>query len=493
MEGKPGCVYLVGAGCGEADLITLRGLSLLRRCGVVVYDDLIAAELLEEVPREAEAIYAGKRSGRRAMAQEDISALLVRKAQEGRVVVRLKGGDPFVFGRGGEEALALQAAGVLWEAVPGVSSAIAIPGQAGIPVTHRGVSQGVHIVTAHTAGTPDGLPEEFDRLASLPGTLVLLMGLARLDTIVRRLLQAGMSPQTPAAVLSGGNAPRPMAVRGTLADISSRCREVLPPAVIVVGEAAALELDRGRPLHGVTVGLTGTERTADRLRPGLRLLGAEVFRAQRSRVEELETPIPWNLLGDHQNRWLVFTSGNGVERFFRRAQRERVDLRRLSRCRLAAVGPATGEALEAHGFFPDLVPAGHTTRDLARALSEALSPQEEVWLLRSALGSPALAEALGRCAPLREFPLYTLRPDPESARRAQGRRMDYLVFSSASGVEFFFQAWRDLPAGTVPVCIGPVTAAALKTRCARPFLTAPDISAQGLLRAILGDRPPPPM
>lgn len=488
-----GCVYLVGAGCGEADLITLRGLSLLRRCGVVVYDDLIAAELLEEVPREAEAIYAGKRSGRRAMAQEDISALLVRKAQEGRVVVRLKGGDPFVFGRGGEEALALQAAGVLWEAVPGVSSAIAIPGQAGIPVTHRGVSQGVHIVTAHTAGTPDGLLEEFDRLASLPGTLVLLMGLARLDAIVRRLLQAGMSPQTPAAVLSGGNAPRPMAVRGTLADISSRCREVLPPAVIVVGEAAALELDRGRPLHGVTVGLTGTERTADRLRPGLRLLGAEVFRAQRSRVEELETPIPWNLLGDHQNRWLVFTSGNGVERFFRRAQRERVDLRRLSRCRLAAVGPATGEALEAHGFFPDLVPAGHTTRDLARALSEALSPQEEVWLLRSALGSPALAEALGRCAPLREFPLYTLRPDPESARRAQGRRMDYLVFSSASGVEFFFQAWRDLPAGTVPVCIGPVTAAALKTRCARPFLTAPDISAQGLLRAILGDRPPPPM
>ena len=323
MEGKPGCVYLVGAGCGEADLITLRGLSLLRRCGVVVYDDLIAAELLEEVPREAEAIYAGKRSGRRAMAQEDISALLVRKAQEGRVVVRLKGGDPFVFGRGGEEALALQAAGVLWEAVPGVSSAIAIPGQAGIPVTHRGVSQGVHIVTAHTAGTPDGLLEEFDRLASLPGTLVLLMGLARLDAIVRRLLQAGMSPQTPAAVLSGGNAPRPMAVRGTLADISSRCREVLPPAVIVVGEAAALELDRGRPLHGVTVGLTGTERTADRLRPGLRLLGAEVFRAQRSRVEELETPIPWNLLGDHQNRWLVFTSGNGVERFFRRAQRDR--------------------------------------------------------------------------------------------------------------------------------------------------------------------------
>lgn len=490
MDKPQGCVYLVGAGCGEADLITLRGLSLLRRCDAVVYDGLIAEELLEEVPPGAEQLYVGKRSGCHALPQEEINALLVRKAGEGRLVVRLKGGDPFVFGRGGEEALALQAAGVPWEAVPGVSSAIAIPGQAGIPVTHRGVSQGVHIVTAHTARTPDGLPEGFDTLAALPGTLVLLMGLERLEEITRRLIGAGMSPDTPAAVLSGGNAPRPAAVRGSLSDITPKCREVLPPAVIVVGPAAALDLNRGpaRPLQGTAVGLTGTERTAARLRPGLRLLGAEVFWAQRSRVEELETPIPWELLEDQKTRWLVFTSGNGAELFFRRAQREGVDLRRLSRCRLAAVGPATGEALGAHGFFPDLVPAGRTTRDLTQRLAQAVSPGEECWLLRSALGSRALAEELSRRCPVRELPLYTLRSDPETARKAQGRRMDYLVFSSASGVEFFFQARGALPPGTLPVCIGPVTAEALVRNWDGPLLTAPDISAQGLLRAILEDR-----
>lgn len=244
MNAKPGTVYLVGAGCGEADLITVRGLRLLETCHTVVYDDLIAPDLLDAAPPQAERLYMGKREGRPSAAQEDICALLIDRARSGRAVVRLKGGDPFVFGRGGEEALALRAAGVPFEAVPGVTSAIAIPALAGIPVTHRGLSRSVHIVTAHTAGTPDGLPPDLDRLAHLSGTLVFLMGLSRLEAITARLLAAGKPPDTPAAVLSGGNAPHPASLRGTLSDIAAKARAagVRPPAVILVGGTAALDL-----------------------------------------------------------------------------------------------------------------------------------------------------------------------------------------------------------------------------------------------------------
>lgn len=239
-----GTVYLVGAGCGRADLITVRGLRLLERCDAVVYDDLIDPALLDAAPAQALRLYMGKREGQHSASQEAICARLVELAREGRQVVRLKGGDPFVFGRGGEEALALMAAGVPFEVVPGVTSPIAIPALAGIPVTHRGLSQSLHIITAHTADTEDGLPAYFDQLAALPGTLVFLMGLSRLERITRRLMAAGKPAETPTAVLSGGNAPHPAAVRGTLEDIAAKARAagVQAPAVIVVGDVAALEL-----------------------------------------------------------------------------------------------------------------------------------------------------------------------------------------------------------------------------------------------------------
>nr|WP_325300591.1 siroheme synthase CysG [uncultured Oscillibacter sp.] len=246
LEGAPrmGKVYLVGAGCGAVDLITLRGLRLLERCGAVAYDDLLAPELLEAVPEGAEKIYVGKRRGRRSMAQEEINALLVSKAREGKMVVRLKGGDPFVFGRGGEEALALQAAGIEWEYVPGVTSAVAVPGGAGIPVTHRGVSRSFHAVTARTADPADEMPGHWEELARLEGTLVFLMGLSQLEGIATRLTAAGLPPSTPAALVSGENAPRAMTVRGTLGDIAEKAREAgtEAPAVIVVGGTAGMNL-----------------------------------------------------------------------------------------------------------------------------------------------------------------------------------------------------------------------------------------------------------
>lgn len=238
----PGRVALVGAGCGRADLITVRGLRLLQQCRAVVYDDLIDTALLDIAPAGAERIYVGKRSGRHSAPQAEINAALIALAQRGGLTVRLKGGDPYVFGRGGEEALALQRAGIPFEVVPGITAAIAVPAEAGIPVTHRGVSRAVHIITAHTQDeTPD-----FSRWAALAadGTLVFLMGLQRLPQIAAGLLAGGLPPQTPAAVLSGGNAPHPAAVRASLGEITDAARAagVEAPAVIVVGDVAGMEL-----------------------------------------------------------------------------------------------------------------------------------------------------------------------------------------------------------------------------------------------------------
>ena len=239
----PGRVALVGAGCGRADLITVRGLRLLQQCRAVVYDDLIDTALLDTAPAGAERIYVGKRSGRHSAPQAEINAALIALAQRGGLTVRLKGGDPYVFGRGGEEALALQRAGIPFEVVPGITAAIAVPAEAGIPVTHRGVSRAVHIITAHTQDeTPD-----FSRWAALAadGTLVFLMGLQRLPQIAAGLLAGGLPPETPAAVLSGGNAPHPAAVRAILGEITDAARAagVEAPAVIVVGDVAGMELE----------------------------------------------------------------------------------------------------------------------------------------------------------------------------------------------------------------------------------------------------------
>ena len=239
----PGRVALVGAGCGRADLITVRGLRLLQQCRAVVYDDLIDTALLDIAPAGAERIYVGKRSGRHSAPQAEINAALIALAQRGGLTVRLKGGDPYVFGRGGEEALALQRAGIPFEVVPGITAAIAVPAEAGIPVTHRGVSRAVHIITAHTQDeTPD-----FSRWAALAadGTLVFLMGLQRLPQIAAGLLAGGLPPATPAAVLSGGNAPHPAAVRASLGEIAAAARAagVEAPAVIVVGDVAGMELE----------------------------------------------------------------------------------------------------------------------------------------------------------------------------------------------------------------------------------------------------------
>ncbi len=488
-----GMVYLVGAGCAPG-LITVRGMALLRACDAVVHDDLIDSALIDAAPEGAERLYVGKRGGRRSMAQSEINGLLIGLAQTGKRVVRLKGGDPFVFGRGGEEATALRKAGVPFEVVPGVTSAVAMPALAGIPVTHRGLSQSVHIVTAHTADTPDGLPEYMDQLARLPGTLVFLMGLGQLEQVAARLMEAGMDSAAPAAVVSGaGDAGHPQTVRGALADIASRTRaaDLRPPAVIVVGAAAAMELvsPGTGPLGGVRVGLVGTDRVTGPLSEALTALGAENYIAARAIPRPLAVDEALEALVNGEPGWVVFTSGSGVERFFAVMEENRLDVRRLAHFRFAVIGPATGKTLAAHGVYADLCPAQYTSRALAEALLDAVGPGEPIYLLRSAAGNRELPRMLEETHPVTDVALYDIASDQDAAKAARGRLWgtDYMLFSSACGVGMYFDAHGALPEGTVPVCIGPVTVSALEKRWSGPCLTAGHISVRGLAETVLND------
>lgn len=483
-----GSVALVGAGCGKADLITLRGLRLLQQCQAVVYDDLIDPALLESVPESALRLYMGKRSGTHAASQTQINQKLIELARSGLRVVRLKGGDPYLFGRGGEEMLALRAAGIPCQEVPGVPSAIGIAAEAGIPVTHRGVSRGVHIVTAHTADTPDGLPEDFDALAKLSGTLVFLMGLERLSAIVARLIAAGKDKNTPGAVISGGNAPNPVRVRAPLFQLEQAAKSagVSPPAIILVGDVAAMDLSESvGPLGGRKIGVTGTREVAEKQLTAFRALGAEALWVLRLNVEELPMELDWRSMGERPG-WIVFTSANGVRTFFERMEGESVDMSLLEKWKFAVIGAATGAALERYGMQADLCPETFTSEALAVEIAAAAKPGDRIMLLRSAMASSKLSEVLrGEGFAVEDLSIYDVKKEVYGDALPA---LDYLTFSSAGGVKLFFEQYGEIPAGTRCVCIGGVTAQALSQYVDKPFLLSRFISAEGVVETVLRDQ-----
>lgn len=474
MQRTQGKVYLVGAGCGPADLITLRGARVLAAADAVVYDALMDPDLLQMARPDAEKIPAGKRSGHHSMPQAEINQLLIDLACQGKTVCRLKGGDPFVFGRGGEEAKALRAAGIDCEEVPGVTSAVAIPAAAGIPVTHRGLSRSFHVITAHTAGTPDGLPEHLEQLAGLEGTLVFLMGLKNLPRLAERLMNAGMSAQTPAAVCGR------QTVRGTLADIAERAETVTPPAVILIGGSAGMDLWRDRgPLSSVTVGLTGTAEFRERTRQAFAACGARTVDVQRSTLTPCCTPQQLTQTLDPMPGWIVFTSPNGVEVFFALLRQAKIDLRRFAGVHFAVVGPRTAQVLAEHGFNADRMPEHHHTAALGEMLAQTCG-DSDVLLASARQCSPAPRLALEKagiaCRTLALYRTETLPPEQLTA--------DYLVFGSAGGVKAYFSAGGKPPARGA-VCIGPITAAEA-SRHTR-VLTAEDTLASSLVQAVLND------
>ena len=357
-------VYLVGAGPGDPGLLTVRGFAVLTSADVVVYDRLASPTLLEVVPAGAELISAGKAPGRVDMNQDEINAVLVDRGKTAKTVVRLKGGDPFVFGRGGEEAEALAAAGIPYEVVPGVTSAIGALAYGGIPITHRGVSTHFTVVTGHEDPAKGTTDVDWDALARVGGTLVILMGAGKIGDIAQRLIDGGLDAATPVAAVRNGTRPDQHTVRATLATIGDA--GVKAPSAIVVGDVAALDLSwfESRPLFGRSVVVTRAREQASELRARLDALGADVIELPTISIEPLDFTMP--VLTDVG--WLVFTSVNGVDAFFDRGlDPAGLDTRALAGVKIAAIGPSTERALLARGIRVDITPE----RSVAESLLDA--------------------------------------------------------------------------------------------------------------------------
>jgi uroporphyrinogen III methyltransferase/synthase len=396
-----GTVYLVGAGPGDPRLITLRGAECLRAADVVVYDSLANARLLDFAPPHAEAVPVGKRHGERCMSQEAINELLVNQARAGKTVVRLKGGDPFVFGRGGEEAAALRAAGVPYEIVPGVTAGVAVPAYAGIPVTHREFASAVAFITGHEDPDKPESTLDWPGLAAFPGTLIFYMGVSRLANLSESLIRHGRPATTPAAVIEWGTSPAQRTVTGTLNDIAGRVQTagLCAPAVIVIGQVASLAQSlrwfEDRPLFGQRVVITRPAHQSASMIDRLVSLGAEVMELPAVRIEP---PVDWGPVDQAIDRladygWLVFTSANGVSFFMNRVAELGRDARAIGQARIAAIGDATARELERFHLRADLVPDEANSESLVEAFRRQ-GPGQRLLLLRADRGREALPDGL---------------------------------------------------------------------------------------------------
>lgn len=485
-----GKVYLVGAGCGDYDLITLRGKELLEGCDTVVYDSLIDIRLLDFLPDNAEKICVGKRAGQHSESQENINELLVQKAKEGKIVVRLKGGDPFVFGRGGEEIIALKENNIKYSVVPGISSAIAVPELAGIPVTHRQTSRSVHIITGHTAD--DMLPENMSNYAKLDGTLVFLMGLNNIDKICKSLIKCGKNENTPAAVISNGASSNQQIVRGKLNDIADKVQEnsIKSPAIIVIGETASFDFKEtiNLPLKNISVTVTGTKRFSAKLSSMLKKSGACVRTFDYLNVAEYadNTNFDNALKNISEYKWIVLTSVNGAEIFFKRLKKLKLDIRKLLNIKFAVIGSGTAEVLENYGIFADLVPNDYTSSALGKTLSESVSINEKVLILRAKQGSAELTKILDENKiSYNDIKTYDLVSNPNNVSDIVDT--DFITFASASGVNVFFENGFDISPKTKIICIGEITANALKKHNISDFRISKISNADGILQEIISE------
>ena len=509
MDGQ-GMVYLVGAGPGNPGLVTVRGRELLECCDAVVYDHLASGRLLDWTPAGCRKIYVGKQAGRHSMSQEEISRVLVKLALSGLMVVRLKGGDPFVFGRGGEEALALMEHGISFELVPGVTSAVAAPESVGIPVTHRAVSRVFHVMTGHTRDGEDGIPPGLEAYGKLDGTLVFLMGLSHLPDIAASLIRGGMSPDMPAAVIEKGTLPGERAVRAPLGELEARVKAagLKPPAIIVVGQVTGYEMRdrRLKTLSGIRVGITGTRHFAGKLASALEAKGAEVSWLLEMEVRSHAEggPMQAAYAGLAGYGWTVLTSVNGVRLFFQGLFAGGRDVRALGHMKFAVIGEGTRQELMKHGIRADYMPECFCAEDLAKGLAGILPPGSRVLVPRSKGGSPELTDILERAGiTVDDIALYETAGrwagetqteeggGEDFFKAASSGRFHYLAFASASGVRAFFESpegrFSDGFKGTRLACIGHITALALRKAGFRADVVAGDYQVSGLIQALEQD------
>ena len=465
-------VYLIGAGPGDPGLITVKGLEFIKQCDTIIYDRLGTYQLLEMVKPDCRRIYVGKQAGSHYKKQPEINEILVEEGRKGNKVVRLKGGDPFVFGRGGEEVTALLEAGIPFQVIPGITSAVAVPEVCGIPVTHRGTSRSFHVITGHKRAdgevkltgeneslnhlkstenseftdrnrSDEDVSNDYDYIRNQEGTSVFLMGLNRLPQIVERLVQTGAEENTPVAVISKGTMPGQRIVRGDIQTIADKVNEAKleSPAIIVVGENAALDFtapNRG-PLQNVHVGLVGTPKLREKMRVAIDALGGQSYSIVDMSVEQTEEKDRLRVALEHVEdySWLAFTSQNTITLFFKWLREWNIDVRKLAHLKLAVVGAGTRDALKVEGYIADYVPDEYTTSALARGLANVMNDGEKLLLPRAVQGSETMLDILDQGGVVyEEIPVYDV-----VGRRMESiqylKDLDVITFVSASGVRGF--------------------------------------------------------
>ena len=499
MKGK---VYLIGAGPGDYKLITMRGLEYLQKAEVVVYDRLADNRLLAYAPEDAEMIYVGKASSNHTMKQEDINQLLVDKALEGKTVVRLKGGDPFVFGRGGEEALLLVENDVPFEIVPGISSSIAVPAYAGIPVTHRGIAASFAVVTGHEDPTKTNSDIYWQNLAKATDTLVFLMGVENLPYITKQLVENGRSADTPAAVIRWGTKPEQRTLVTTLGSAAEDVKKhgIKPPAIFLVGDVVTLREKLAwfdtRPLFGQTVLVTRAREQASALTAQLETLGAACIEAPSIKIEAptddyagIDAAI--STLDTYE--WVIFTSVNGVKHFFARLKAAKKDSRALAGVRVCAIGSKTAEEAEKHGIIADLVPAEFRAEGIVEAMKDHVTEGTKVLLARAKEARSVLPEELTKCGALVTIAeayqtVVASTNGEELADMLREGKIDWITFTSSSTVtnlvSILGEGGAELIRQTRVAAIGPITAATCAQYEIVPTVMADEYTISGLVQKI---------
>ncbi|MCE5323777.1 uroporphyrinogen-III C-methyltransferase [bacterium] len=494
---KTGKVYLIGAGPGDPELITLRGMELLRRCDVIVTDRLANPALLSHIKHGAQIIYAGKESRDHTLSQYEINATLIEQARQGRMVARLKGGDPFVFGRGGEEAIALAEAGIEFEVVPGISSSVAAAAYAGIPVTHRFLASSFAVITGHESPDKQGSDIKWDKISTGVDTLVFLMGIENLPHIVESLIANGRDPKTPVAVIQWGTCPSQRTVTGTLDDIVQKCEseQISPPAVTVVGEVVKLRDTiswfEKKPLFGKRILVTRAKHQAGELTEKLHELGADVVEIP---VIKIIRPPDYDIIDAALERtfdWIIFTSVNGVCRFMMRLNELKKDIRILGSAKLAAIGSETADTLRMFQLMADYVPSEYVAEEFIKQFLEDVKGKS-ILIPRALKARDTIPDGLRAMgAEVIVAPVYETVTNHDCAEdlRAQllSKNLDIITFTSSSTVESFIELAGDLELSKdiKIACIGPITAKTARAHGLEPDIIAEDYTIEGLVQALI--------
>ncbi len=497
---KPGKVYLLGAGPGDPDLISVKGIKCLAQADIIIYDQLINKQLLDLASRDTERIYVGKTTGNHTKEQAEINRLLVEKAKKGKTVVRLKGGDPFVLGRGGEEAEALAKNCVPFEVVPGISSAISVPAYSGVPVTHRGLASSFAVITGHEDPKKNRSSIDWEKLATGVDTLVFLMGMRNLPRIVDQLLEYGRPASTPIAVIKDGTTPNQKTIVGQLTDIVVKVKEhqLDPPAIIVIGKVVRLREKLrwfdNRPLFGKRILVTRARHQASALSKLLLERGAQPVELPFIDIKNIasSSELDQAISNLARYQWIVFTSVNGVEAFFQRLYALNLDTRTLSALKIGSIGAATAKALAINGIIPDYTPKVYTSQGFLIGLRTRDVAGQRFLVPRADIADRELTDGISQLgAEVHEVTSYMTVPAVDAISKAKqmllSHEIDVITFTSSSTVSNLVASLREeqLAIDTVSIaCIGPKTADTAVRSGLRVDVVATEHTVPGLVTAI---------